>query len=189
VRSHTISSPSVATELATGRPNACNLCHLDRTLPWTADALQRWYGTPVPAVAGDDAEVAAGVRWLLTGDAGQRLLAAWHFGWPAARTAAGGDWQQPFLARLLDDPYYVVRFRAAASLRTLPGGDAALRGYDLVAAAAAVRPFGERLHAAWRAAAPTAVRAELLLGERGFDEGAFARLYARRDDRPVYLSE
>jgi hypothetical protein len=36
IRSHQISSPSVAASLQTGRPNACNLCHLDRTLAWTA---------------------------------------------------------------------------------------------------------------------------------------------------------
>ena len=27
-----------------GRPNACNLCHLDRTLGWTEQHLVRWYG-------------------------------------------------------------------------------------------------------------------------------------------------
>ena len=37
LRSHQISSPSVATSVSTGRPNACNLCHLDKTLKWTAE--------------------------------------------------------------------------------------------------------------------------------------------------------
>ena len=37
IRSHQISSPSVQASLATGRPNACNLCHLDKTHQWTAD--------------------------------------------------------------------------------------------------------------------------------------------------------
>src|SRR4029453_3531650 len=32
VRTHQISSPSVKATLETGRPNACNLCHLDKTL-------------------------------------------------------------------------------------------------------------------------------------------------------------
>ena len=36
IRSHQVSSPSVAESLPpVGRPNACNLCHLDRTLAWT----------------------------------------------------------------------------------------------------------------------------------------------------------
>ena len=30
IRSHTIDSPNVAVDLETGRPNACNLCHLDK---------------------------------------------------------------------------------------------------------------------------------------------------------------
>ena len=41
IRSHQISSPSVQSTLATGRPNACNLCHLDKTLAWTAQYLER----------------------------------------------------------------------------------------------------------------------------------------------------
>ena len=39
IRSHTIGSPSVAETLNAGRPNACNLCHVDKTLRWTSDAL------------------------------------------------------------------------------------------------------------------------------------------------------
>ncbi|MEW6273281.1 MAG: cytochrome c3 family protein, partial [Thermodesulfobacteriota bacterium] len=40
-RSHEITSPSVVESAEVGRPNACNLCHLDRTLAWTADELER----------------------------------------------------------------------------------------------------------------------------------------------------
>ena len=36
-----IESPDVATTLKTGRPNACNLCHLDKTLDWTAEHLAK----------------------------------------------------------------------------------------------------------------------------------------------------
>src|SRR5437867_304716 len=36
IRSHWIDSPSVQSSLKTGRPNACNLCHLDRSLGCTA---------------------------------------------------------------------------------------------------------------------------------------------------------
>ena len=44
IRSHWIDSPSVAASVETGRPNACNQCHLDRTLAWTGEALAEWYG-------------------------------------------------------------------------------------------------------------------------------------------------
>jgi predicted CXXCH cytochrome family protein len=45
-RSHAIDSPSVASSVESGRPNACNACHLDRTLAWTARRLTEWYGAP-----------------------------------------------------------------------------------------------------------------------------------------------
>src|SRR5262249_13931342 len=40
LRSHQISSPTVAVTVRSGRPNACNLCHLDKTLAWTAQYLE-----------------------------------------------------------------------------------------------------------------------------------------------------
>ncbi len=46
LRSHQISNPTVKASLQTGRPNACNLCHLDKSLRWTAQNLFAWYGIP-----------------------------------------------------------------------------------------------------------------------------------------------
>ena len=45
--------PVGARERGTGRPNACNLCHLDKTLAWTADALNQWYGQAPPPLDAD----------------------------------------------------------------------------------------------------------------------------------------
>jgi hypothetical protein len=189
MRSHTITSPSVQNELATGRPNACNQCHLDRTLQWTNEQLQaKWKAAPA-VLDQEQREVAASVRWLLAGDAGQRVLAAWSFGWSEAQQASGTDWLAPYLARLLDDPYYVVRFNAARSLKSLPGGADGLEGYDFLADAAAARRTGEAVHARWTAAYQGAPRAAVLLGEQGLVTDAFRRLHARRDDRRVYLAE
>jgi hypothetical protein len=39
IRSHQVSSPMVKESTDYGRPNACNLCHLDQTLAWTAERL------------------------------------------------------------------------------------------------------------------------------------------------------
>src|SRR5437899_7030654 len=72
IRSHQISSPSVKATLDTGRPGACNLCHLDKTLAWTAEHLEQWYGTPKPQLGDEEQSVAASLLWLLKGDAGQR---------------------------------------------------------------------------------------------------------------------
>src|SRR5205814_10303265 len=105
LRSHQISVPSVAVTLDTGRPNACNLCHLDKTLQWTAARLQQWYGTPPPRLSDEQQTIAASLPWMLKRDAGQRALTAWSMGWAPARQASGQSWMPPYLGLLLDDPY------------------------------------------------------------------------------------
>jgi hypothetical protein len=121
IRSHTIESPSVQTTVATGRPNACNQCHLNRTLAWTGHHLQEWYGLDSPALDSIRSSVPASLLWLLRGDAGQRALMAWSFGWDPAREISGTDWMARFLALLLEDPYHAVRWLAYRSLRSLQG--------------------------------------------------------------------
>lgn len=121
MRSHTVDSPNVATTLATGRPNACNLCHLDQTLDWTAKRLSEWYEIDPPKLSVAESEVASSVRWILKGDAGQRAIAGWHYGWKPAQEASGTDWMPPYLAELLADSYEVVRFNGYHSLKKLPG--------------------------------------------------------------------
>lgn len=193
VRSHTIESPSVQTELATGRPNACNQCHLDRTLAWTNAHLRDKWGIEPAALDADQTAVAASVRWLLSGDAGQRALAAWSLGWEPARTASGTDWMAPYLGQLLADPYYAVRFLAWRSLRSLPAG--APDGYDFLGdrerANQAVGAVQAAWEAGWRQGAATGERSrpELMLQPAGLDWGGFRRLLARRDDRKIFLAE
>ncbi|RFC46564.1 MAG: hypothetical protein DUW69_001662 [Verrucomicrobia bacterium] len=126
IRSHQISNPSVRESTELGRPNACNLCHLDQPLAWTADRLSAWYGQKSPPLSADDHALSAGVQWLLKGDAEQRLLVAWSMGWAPAQKAAGHDWLYPFLAFELNDPYAAVRFASWKSLQSLPG----FSGYD-----------------------------------------------------------
>ena len=121
IRSHTVGSPSAAETVQLGRPNACNLCHLDKTLAWTAEALDAWYDMPVPPMRNGDRTVAAGLRWMLAGDAGLRALTAWSMGWGPAQEASGTTWMVPHLGEALGDPYDAVRFIAARSLRSLPG--------------------------------------------------------------------
>lgn len=188
-RSHAITSPDVQSELATGRPNACNQCHLDRSLGWTADQLAQGWGVDAPELDQEQRDVAASVRWLLTGDAGLRMLAAWSYGWDAAQQASGTDWMAPYLSRLLDDPYYVVRFNAARSLRSIGGYGGLLKGYDYVAAEAAVKPFVDSVRSVWQARYTGGARAALLMGARGLDLARFQKLYARRDDRMVFIHE
>lgn len=121
IRSHQIDSPTVSASLETGRPNACNQCHLDKTLLWSAKHLRRWYGQPVPIMNDDEKNVAASLLWLLQGDAGQRAIMAWNLSWNDAIAASGNNWLSPFLIQLLLDPYDAVRFIAYRSLRKQPG--------------------------------------------------------------------
>ena len=131
IRGHTIETPNVATTLETGRPNACNLCHLDKTLDWTAGQLAKRSGEVQPTVPKEHRTTAASVIWLLKGDAGQRALAAWHMGWKPALEASGSGWQSPLLAELLDDPYSAVRYMAHKALTRQPGFEGF--EYDFVA--------------------------------------------------------
>lgn len=132
IRSHRIESPSVAVAVATGRPTACNLCHLDRTLRWTDDALVRWFGRPRTPLGADDERVPASVVAALRGDAAVRALLAANLGEPDALAVSGSDWERPILERLASDPYAAVRLIAARSMTALP---ASTRSSPLVDAA------------------------------------------------------
>ena len=85
MRSHRIDNPSVQVSVDSGRPNACNLCHLDQTLEWSSRYLKEWYGQPLVELDADERSIAASVLWVLKGDAAQRTILAWHLGWDTAR--------------------------------------------------------------------------------------------------------
>ncbi|MEO1999454.1 MAG: cytochrome c3 family protein [Planctomycetaceae bacterium] len=122
MRSHRIDSPQAAPASGGGRPNACNLCHLDKTLQWTSDRLTEWYGTPLSTDLDEhDHQVAASVLWLLKGNIAQRAVSAWHMGWEPAHAASGNRWQAAFLARTLNDPVSAVRYVAGRAIGRLPG--------------------------------------------------------------------
>jgi formate-dependent nitrite reductase cytochrome c552 subunit len=163
IRSHQINSPSVQATRDTGRPNACNLCHLDKTLAWTADVLAAWYRAPRPALTADEQTVAASVLTLLKGDAGQRAIVAQSMGWAPAQSASGAGWLPPYLALMEQDAYDAVRHIATRSRATLP-------------------PFR-------RDALPRGNPALLLNADGTFDAGAVNRLVRARDNRRVAYRE
>jgi len=189
MRSHQISSPSVATTLSTGRPNACNLCHLDKTLKWTSDYLAKWYGIEAPPLASDEQTVAASVLSVLRGDAAERAIVAQALGWAPAQQISGTTWMPFYLAQLLDDPYEAIRLVAFRSLRGLPGFTSVQ--YDFVA------PSRQRVDAAmktidvWRRRwQPSASDAALLLNPDGTPKtDVVTRLLKARDHRRVLLRE
>ena len=212
IRSHTVSSPSVRESLKSGRPNACNLCHLDRTLSWTAEALEarrrlrpalaRLNSVPleldsVPLeevhIADRDRHVSAAVLWVLTGDAGQRAIVAQAMGWKPAQEASGTAWMPPFLAQLLDDPYDAVRFIATRSLRSTP----AFGSFPYEFVAPQKQRYAAQLAAmrTWDAtgrgaSVPAHAREALLLDPAGgLRVGEMLALLKARNDRPVLLRE
>ena len=190
IRSHTIRSPSVRESVEAGRPNACNLCHLDRTLLWTGEALRRWYKTPTVPLGDDDRGVAASVLWLLTGDAGQRAIVSQAMAWPPAQEASGADWMAPYLAQLIDDPYDAVRLGAARSLAALPGFNTF--AVAVVAPPAARRQAQLRTMATWDRVRkrPGRQDPELLMTPVGeLDIPRVLGLLKRRNNRAMLLRE
>lgn len=190
MRSHRIDSPSVAVSVETGRPNACNLCHLDQTLEWTGRHLAAWYGEPEVALGPDERSVAASVLWAVKGDAVQRAIAAWHMGWEPARQASGRSWQGAYLALLVADPYIAVRRLAERSLEGVPGfGDFQV---DFLSGDDAMRKQREAI-SRWRALVAAGLDRSgpaLLMHAHGeLDQAAFTRLFSQRDDRPVRIAE
>lgn len=190
IRSHTIDSPDVAVNFQTGRPNACNLCHLDRTMQWTAEHLDQWYDIPIPDLSDDQQQTAAGPLWSLQGDAGLRALTVWSMGWQPAQSAAGTDWMAPYVGQLLLDPYDAVRLMAGRSLHTLPGFQDV--DYDFLADSKERSVVRRRVWELWRTESQAAAgqnAATLINADGRLNEDIFQRLLRGRDDRPVNLAE
>jgi hypothetical protein len=191
IRSHQISNPSATESVEVGRPNACNLCHLDQSLGWTADHLEAWYGTPPPALTPEEETTAASVLWSLTGDAGLRAILACAMGHEDAQRASGVDWTPAYLIPLLDDPYAAVRYVAFRSLKRYPGfGDFE---YDYLSPHGQRERDVQRALSIWLRVTPPDTRTPreaTLVGPDGeIRSEEFRRLAAQRDDRYVSLQE
>jgi len=188
LRSHQISNPSVKASLQTGRPNACNLCHLDKSLDWTAQNLFAWYKILPEELPLEDKTIAASILWALRGDAGQRALIAWHMGWTPAREISDDSWFAPYLAALLEDPYAAVRYIAGRSLKRLPAyGNFS---YDYIAAPDALRRSSDLALDLWTKTAKPVANASLLLEKDGrLSQGAVESLQQSRNNRALDLQE
>ena len=186
-RSHTISSPSVATTVETGRPNACNLCHLDHTLQETATHLSDWYEHDVPKLTEEQRTTAASLLHLLSGDAAQRVLQVNAFQWPPAQEASGTDWMRLYLLFGLDDPYDAIRLISQRAYRSLPNTPSF--DYDFLDSPS-VR--GEKIGRQFQAilSKPQSSNKALMIDDQGLPEWSRVEsLMKRRNQRPVYLQE
>lgn len=187
IRNHTISIPDLKQDLAAKRPNACNQCHLDKTLKWTANHLNDWYSIDAPELDADQSEIAASILWLLKGDAANRALAAWTMGWTDAQATSGNDWQSIYLAQLLNDPYLAIRLIARRSLQTLPG----LAELEMVPLGSDAER-GEAIRsiiAAWDQEQHSANPALLLGPQNTVQTKQIDSLIKQRDNTPMTLTE
>jgi predicted CXXCH cytochrome family protein len=171
IRNHRIDSPKVTGKSGgSERPNACNLCHLDRSLGWTAQQLAAWYKQPVPP--GLDDPTPAAVSWLLSGDAVLRAIAAWHFGWSDAQKASDAV---PYLVAALADPYAAVRYVVGHAIKTLVPSSV----FDYLAPEEARAASAQAILRSWAAQHPL----DLAI------PGRIKQLVDRRDDSPVRAME
>jgi hypothetical protein len=126
VRTHRIGRPTDRRMLAAGGPNACNLCHLDRTIRWTVDELRRGYEVrfdPSGWPYRDDDGV--GETYLASKEPAVRLIAASAYARSPFAKSALRD-----LARLLDDPLAYVRAWATFAIEEIRGTPLSADDYD-----------------------------------------------------------
>lgn len=98
-RSHRISSPTNPQMLTADMPNACNLCHLDRPLQWTLDALESRWHRKVDLGAFKPSSKPFGEVWLGHSSAVVRQAAASAYaGSPLGKSAL------PLVLPILNDP-------------------------------------------------------------------------------------
>jgi hypothetical protein len=183
-RSHRVDVPSVEVAVQTGRPPACNLCHLDKTLGWTAEQLTQNWGIPSAAPAVDDR--ALGVKLALRGDAATRVIVADHLLSAEAVAACGDDFQLPLLATLLADPYSAVRYVAGRELTQ--AGLLDKKGYDFLGTEEHFRQVASSLLATWAERSHRDNAAVLHPGGT-LDAPALANELKHRDDRPIWIAE
>jgi hypothetical protein len=196
IRSHTISSPNATTDRETGRQNACNGCHVDRPLGWTARALADWYGHPVPELTPVELAVPATAVDLLRGDAAERAIAASSLGWaPAVEVANAREWAPALLAITLEDPYDAVRYHAKRSLLRFRGyedveydwvGPPALRRRQ---ASAVLRLWSSTRRAEGHGAGLGWLLTPAEAGGADLSAAIFQALARSRDDSPIMVRE
>ncbi len=188
IRNHQVQSPSAERSIRHGVPNACNLCHLDQTLDWTQQHLAKRYGHEPLPLSAEQRSTSAALLWLLKGHAAQRAIAAWHAGWQPALDASGGGWLAPHLARLLDDPYGVVRHIANESLKQQPGFGTF--EFAFIAPKPERARLAKRAIAQWNDLPGDATGDSVLIDpDRQLMETAIQALLKNRDDRPVSIKE
>ena len=179
-----VTVPSVDLSSTYQKPNACNQCHLDQTLAWTAEHLEKRYQIQSEPLSEEHHQTAASILWLTHGDAALRAITAWTYGWDAARQVSGDQWMAPPLAYTLDDPYSAVRYIANAALEKV--GPSSDTGYDYVAQPAERRAVRDQVLQSWKNQQRELPKERagrcLLLPGGEMDQARLLELLQKRDD-------
>ena len=121
--SHRIQKPDPSRAWRHDMPEACTLCHTDKTARWAAEAMARQYGKPPPPDLPTDPafDVAENLRALVSGDVVQRSVAVMALGDErgATKNPMARLWAVPFLLITMQDEYPAVRHFAFRALRKL----------------------------------------------------------------------
>jgi hypothetical protein len=124
IRSHRVDSP-VFDARTRDKPNACNLCHLDRSEAWAAKQTAAWFGDAPrflldrSAALSAAVEVPSGAVFALAGDAAVRAITAAALGRHESSRAAP-ELRNQLLEQLARDDYAAVRHIAERSRRGVP---------------------------------------------------------------------
>jgi hypothetical protein len=119
---HDITVPDPQLTVSQSVPNACNQCHLDKSVNWSITEAKRLWPerfSTIQTGADTQFDKPEGPRSLFAGDALTRSLAA------DALSGNGPQppdlkWATPFLVEAMEDDYPIVRFFAAQGLSKQP---------------------------------------------------------------------
>jgi hypothetical protein len=192
-RSHRIQIPDLASSVDSGKPHACNLCHLDKSLGWTRDQLVNWPGQrpgAPPKLSADQESISEAVLALTQGEARRRVMVAGALSNPAARQASGTDWYGSFLTRLLENERYpAVRYLAHRGLRSVHG-DAGAGPFDYLQTAAKCREQLRTLSKRFDSMPVQRAMPYLPLTSQGLpEESVLHRLKQKQNDPDVKINE
>jgi predicted CXXCH cytochrome family protein len=117
-RTHDITIPDASLTASQLVPNACNQCHLDKSVNWAIAESKRLWPRRFANTETSSDEIfnqPEGLRALFAGDALTRAMAAEALG-GGGTMKVDANWATPFLIEALNDNYPIVRFFAANSL-------------------------------------------------------------------------
>lgn len=117
VRTHVIFSPTHAEMIKANHPNACSVCHTDKTIGWTLKYLNQWYDAGLSddllAQSYPNPDQPAVLGYLRHGYQHVRLVAG------GALVRDGGRWTIPHLIEALDDDFLLNRQFAYKGLQAM----------------------------------------------------------------------